>query len=441
MASVSLTPEQHDAAYCPAHTLLLVAIAGSGKTTVLIERIVWYLQTGTAPDSLLLISFTRPAVESLRTRVAARVGEDLAKRLTCVTFHALGLQICKQEASALSLPKGFSILNDVQAETLATTLVTTELSTAKAVLQRLEQIRQPGATLTVADQGLLQRWDALLHEARALDFTDMLRKPIGLFRREPSRRAAWQAKFSTILVDEYQDVSPLETALLQLLVKPGQTRLTVVGDDDQCLYGFRHSAHALMTFTRDFPHVSRKMLTHNFRSTPAILSAATRLIKNNEVRIDKDPKATQAPRSPVSICATNNYAQATIAWLRSTTRLTKNVAVLARTNYLLETIRPALQQAGFGEVTLMTIHGSKGLEWDSVAIIGVDAQSMPHRQATDHEEERRLLYVSMTRARHALTLFYHPSKPSPFLGELDARTTWFARWFKKAPADLAYHEA
>lgn len=440
-APVRLTTEQRDAAYCPAHSLLLVAIAGSGKTTVLIERIVWYLQTGTAPESLLLISFTRPAVESLRTRVAARVGQALASRLTCLTFHALGLMLCRKEAAALHLPATVRVLNDAEAEPLAAPLVTPPFATAADVLTHLERIRQPHATLTPADRTLLQQWQAILHQAHALDFTELLRRPIGLFHQHPARRTSWQHRFSTILVDEYQDVSPLETELLRLLVDPGRTRLTVVGDDDQCLYGFRHSNHALLTVERDFPGTQRRYLTQNFRSTPAILSAATRLIRNNQTRFDKDPRTTRDPRTPVTLCAAHSYGPASVAWIRATHQVTQDLAILARTNRLLDAIRPVLKQAGFGSVPLMTIHGAKGLEWDHVALIGVDAGVLPHVHSTDIEEERRLLYVAMTRARHDLTLFYHPGRPSPFLTELDARTGWFARWFKNPPADLAYRAA
>ena len=295
--SFPLNPAQHEAVRYLDGPLLVLAGAGSGKTRVIAAKIGYLIERGYNPARIVAITFTNRAAREMRERAGqllAKGGHSgLADDVAISTFHALGLRIIRSDARALGLKPGFSILDPDDIEPIVAELIgTTDRGRARKAQWRISAwknaLASPAAASSAAqndDEALAarayQRYDDALRAYHAVDFDDLIALPIKLFATSEPAVAKWRERCAHLLVDEYQDTNPAQYQLFKLLVGE-RGAFTVVGDDDQAIYGWRGaSLENLGELPKDYPSLKVVKLEQNYRSTLRILRSANTLIANN----------------------------------------------------------------------------------------------------------------------------------------------------------------
>ncbi|MET0442047.1 MAG: UvrD-helicase domain-containing protein [Casimicrobiaceae bacterium] len=301
--SFPLNPSQRAAVRHAAGPLLVLAGAGSGKTRVITAKIAHLVGEGVDPASIAAITFTNKAAREMagraRSLLSGHGAADAAKSLAISTFHALGLRIVRSEARTLGLRPGFSVLDPGDLEPIVAELcATADRARARAAQWRVSgwknSMTSPAQALAAAKtQDEIAAARAYAHYADALnayqavDFDDLIALPVALFERDAAARDRWRARFAHVLVDEYQDTNPAQYRLFRLLVGT-KTPFTVVGDDDQAIYGWRGATlDNLAQLPRDYPDLTVIKLEQNYRSTARILRSANALIAKNPKLFDK----------------------------------------------------------------------------------------------------------------------------------------------------------
>jgi ATP-dependent DNA helicase Rep len=289
-----LNPQQRAAVKYLDGPLLVLAGAGSGKTRVITRKIA-YLATECGIDArhIAAITFTNKAAREMRERVSELLPGKPGKGLTVSTFHSLGLQILRHEARRLDYKPRFSVLDAADAQQiLADILKTTDkagLRQAASVVSNWKNaLLTPQAALqTAADEAerqfavAYQAYQDTLRAYQAMDFDDLIRLPVELFRGHPEALETWQGRLRYLLVDEYQDTNGAQYELMKLLAGMSG-RFTAVGDDDQAIYAWRGAdVENLRRLTEDYPSLKIIPLTQNYRSSQRILRAANSVILNN----------------------------------------------------------------------------------------------------------------------------------------------------------------
>jgi ATP-dependent DNA helicase Rep len=281
----------------------VLAGAGSGKTRVIAAKIGLLIERGHDPRHIAAITFTNRAAREMRERAAELVrGEGrrgLADAVTICTFHALGLKIIRGDAAALGLKPGFSILDPDDAEPIVAELMqTTDRARARRAQWRISAWKNaliaPAAAAKAArddDEAAAarayRRYGDTLRAYQAVDFDDLIALPIGLLSTDEAAAAKWRERCTHLLVDEYQDTNPAQYRLFKLLVGE-RAAFTVVGDDDQAIYGWRGAClDNLEQLPKDFPALKVVKLEQNYRSTVRILRSANALIGNNPKLFEK----------------------------------------------------------------------------------------------------------------------------------------------------------
>ncbi len=298
-----LNPAQREAVRHCDGPLLVLAGAGSGKTRVITAKIAHLIERSVDPARIVAITFTNKAAREMRERATALLKAqglgELATKVTIATFHALGLKIVRSEASAMGLKAGFSVFDPADLESIVGELVATadrgriraaqwtisawknSLVSPAEALQRAQDDDERAAARAYANYG-----DALA-AYQAVDFDDLIVRPLALFARDAGAAARWQARCAHVLVDEYQDTNPAQYGLLRALVGGGAP-FTAVGDDDQAIYGWRGATlDNLAALPRDYPDVKVIKLEQNYRSTVRILRSANALITHNPKLFEK----------------------------------------------------------------------------------------------------------------------------------------------------------
>ncbi|PJJ61867.1 ATP-dependent helicase [Compostimonas suwonensis] len=327
-----LNPEQAEAVSYRGQALLIVAGAGSGKTSVLTRRIASLIESREAwPSQILAITFTNKAAAEMRERVEALLGQ-VADGMWISTFHSACVRILRREAENFGFTSSFSIydsgdsrallkriIKDLEADTLGFTVASAanKISRLKNELTdvesyaRMANFNDPNEVMFLE---IFRRYTRSLTEANAFDFDDLIGQTVYLFRAFPHVAAKYQRRFRHILVDEYQDTNHAQYSLIRELTRPVGAEvvaqagfdtplssrasdgsggipgasLTVVGDSDQSIYAFRGAdIRNISEFERDFPGAKVVLLEQNYRSTQNILSAANAVISNNFDRKDK----------------------------------------------------------------------------------------------------------------------------------------------------------
>ncbi|MGH3159537.1 MAG: UvrD-helicase domain-containing protein, partial [Streptosporangiaceae bacterium] len=249
--------------------VLIVAGPGTGKTRTLTHRIAYLIATGRArPSQCLAITFTRRAAEEMRERLAALLG-PASRQLTVTTFHGLGLQILRENAELAGLDPAFKVADE--AITLA---VATELAGSATAGQRM-------LAEATADPAVKAELLAALSARGLVGFDSLLDLPVALLRRDPDLCAALRDRWPCVSVDEYQDINEPQYTLLRQLTagSPPGASLTMIGDPDQAIYGFRGSGVGFFPrFATDFPGAKTIELTTNYRSAPAIVAGALQAV-------------------------------------------------------------------------------------------------------------------------------------------------------------------
>ncbi len=272
--------------------LLVLAGAGSGKTSVITRKIVALIREhGIDPSRIVAVTFTNKAAREMKTRVAALLGGGAAKGLAISTFHTLGLRILRAEGAHAGYRAGLSIYDSTDSLGLIRDLahnsmaedIQRQISRWKNAMVEPEHAMATAGTDPLAAQAakLYPLYQRHLKACNAVDFDDLILEPALIFARHPDVLSAWQDRIRYLLVDEYQDTNACQYSLVRQLVGT-RGALTVVGDDDQSVYAWRGARpENLLQLQQDFPNLKVIKLEQNYRSAGRILKAANSLIRNN----------------------------------------------------------------------------------------------------------------------------------------------------------------
>ncbi|WP_216797506.1 UvrD-helicase domain-containing protein [Candidatus Vallotia tarda] len=307
-----LNPPQSAAVmYCDGPCLILAG-AGSGKTRVITQKIAHLIEAqGFEPHHIVALTFTNKAAAEMRERASQLLkGKKLTisgkegrrvpiNQLQICTFHALGMQILRQEAIHVGLKTQFSIMD---ADDCFSLIQETVRTTDQELIRRIQSIISLWKSSTVTPEqasvfaqnkeemqaaAVFHNYVATLHAYQAVDFDDLILLPTKLFRSNKLVHEKWQNRFHYFLVDEYQDTNICQYELLKLLTG-SRAAFTVVGDDDQAIYSWRGATlENLAQLQIDFPHLRIIKLEQNYRSTVHILNAANSVITQNPKLFEK----------------------------------------------------------------------------------------------------------------------------------------------------------
>jgi len=300
MSAPDLNPPQRSAIHYLDGPLLVLAGAGSGKTRVITFKIAHLVRhAGISARNIAAITFTNKAAREMMERVSKILSPAEAKGLTVSTFHSLGMRILREEATHLGYKPQFSILDAHDAGKIIADLLKT---TSKDEIRRVaSQISLWKNDFQSADQRVTlaeTEWDrvcaqvylsyqATLTAYQAVDFDDLIRLPIELFRNHPAVLEKWQNRLRYLLLDEYQDTNTCQYQMVKLLTGV-RGMFTAVGDDDQSIYAWRGAnMENLRLLQQDFPKLKIIKLEQNYRSTARILRAANSVIANNPKLFEK----------------------------------------------------------------------------------------------------------------------------------------------------------
>ncbi|WP_425055951.1 DNA helicase Rep [Pseudomonas abyssi] len=291
-----LNPRQQEAVEYISGPLLVLAGAGSGKTSVITRKIAYLVkECGIRAQHIIAVTFTNKAAREMKERVGLLLRGPDARGLTVSTFHNLGLNIIRKEHQRLGYKPGFSIFDQQDATALITDLMHKDYGAEDGIEGIQAQISNWKNDLILPDEALAKaktpqeqtaasvymHYQRTLKAYNAVDFDDLILIPVVLFRDNPDVLEKWQFRIRYMLVDEYQDTNASQYLLVKMLVGT-QARFTVVGDDDQSIYAWRGARpENLALLKEDFPHLKVVMLEQNYRSTSRILRAANTLIANN----------------------------------------------------------------------------------------------------------------------------------------------------------------
>ena len=460
-------------------SLLVLAGAGSGKTSVLVARAGWLLARGeAAADQILLLAFGRKAAQEMDERIRERLNTDA---ISAKTFHALALHIIQQgskKVPAISRlendaaarqkllvacwqqqcaekkahAKGWrEWLSDEMAWDVPDGEYWQDPQTLRRMGSRLERwvalMRMHGGSQAEMVAGapeevrdlfgkrikllapLLKAWKAALKEEGAVDFSGLIHQAINVLEK-----GRFISPWKHILVDEFQDISPQRALLLAALRRQNtQTTLFAVGDDWQAIYRFSGAQLSLTTaFNHYFGEGDSCALDTTYRFNSRIGEIANGFIQQNPHQLAKPLNSLQAGDRKAVTLLPDDKLDALFDKLSGYVKPQQRILVLARYHHL----KPqALEKAATRWPTLtidfMTIHASKGQQADYVIVLGLqdgqDAFPAPARESVMESallpqpedfpdaEERRLLYVALTRARHRVWLMYNREAPSVFV--------------------------
>ncbi|MHD0230940.1 DNA helicase PcrA [Corynebacterium diphtheriae] len=305
-----LNPQQKAAVEHCGSPLLIVAGAGSGKTSVLTRRIAYLMRVrGVQPQNILAITFTNKAAAEMRERVSSLVG-PVAQCMWVSTFHSTCVRILREQAQLVPglntnftiydsddskrllsmISKDFSLdIKKFTPRLLATGIsnLKNELIDADQACADAESTKNPYET-TIAS--VFAEYQKRLRASNAVDFDDLIGETVRIFREHPPVTEYYRRRFRHVLIDEYQDTNHAQYALIHELVGsgPDASELCVVGDSDQSIYAFRGATiRNIEEFERDYPNAETILLEQNYRSTQTILNAANSVIAQNENRREK----------------------------------------------------------------------------------------------------------------------------------------------------------
>jgi ATP-dependent DNA helicase Rep len=293
----ALNPRQHSAVRYLDGPLLVLAGAGSGKTSVITRKIAYLInECGYQPYHIAALTFTNKAAREMKDRVNQLLKGKNSRGLIISTFHHLGLTIIRKECGHMGLKSSFSIFDETDCLSLLKELLLKDVDTADDQLRRLggiisrfkNQFLTPAQALAVAatpEEALAARvyedYQRSLRAFNAVDFDDLILLPAQVFQDKPEVLDKWRRHIRYLLVDEYQDTNNMQYNFVKQLIGD-RGCLTVVGDDDQSIYSWRGAKPENMSLLQeDYPSLNVIKLEQNYRSTNNILTAANALIANN----------------------------------------------------------------------------------------------------------------------------------------------------------------
>ncbi|MFZ5724398.1 MAG: DNA helicase Rep [Pseudomonadota bacterium] len=311
-----LNPRQREAVRYLDGPLLVLAGAGSGKTSVITRKIAYLIDGANYdPSKIIAVTFTNKAAREMAERAKKLVGSDL-KGLSISTFHTLGLNIIRSEQKRLGLRGGFSILDADDSRKLITELMQRDAGgdgdMADTVQHAISSLKndmvsaEDALAMAKSPREMLiaqvyEGYERAKNAYNAVDFDDLILKPVQLFTQHGDALEKWQNRTRYLLVDEYQDTNLSQYRLVRQLTGV-RGALTVVGDDDQSIYAWRGARpENLVQLKEDFPQLKVVALEQNYRSTQRILRAANTVIANNPHVFEKKLWSDLAPGEPIRL--------------------------------------------------------------------------------------------------------------------------------------------
>lgn len=325
-----LNPNQAKAAAAADRPLLIIAGAGTGKTSTLTMRIAHLLKNGVSPGKICALTFTNKAAKEISDRVFGSEALGRSARLPSFspntpflgTFHSLGARILRKSAEKLGRTADFVIYDDqdgLRAMKKASVILgvpanklrdrkkngggpayfldkISKIKNGMLAADLLEEECQDGALVAKA----YEEYELTLKRSNAFDFDDLIEKVVRLFRNNPETLAEYRKRFTHFLVDEYQDINNMQYELIRLLAKNGN--ISVVGDDQQTIYSWRGSNFEIfLNFEKDWPDAQIVVLDQNYRSTQTIINASSALIGNNVRQKPKKLWTSNPPGEKISM--------------------------------------------------------------------------------------------------------------------------------------------
>ena len=322
---IGLNPEQKRAVKITEGPLLILAGAGSGKTKTLTHRIAYIIKSGKAtPNNILAVTFTNKAATEMRQRIAKllAVQNDRSFMPYMGTFHGVCVKILRRDAEHIGVPTSFVIYDEsdklsaikqaskelmIDEKTYPHRLMSNLISSAKnEALSSNDYSSIASSPAQKTASKIYPVYERILKKSMALDFDDLINKTLVLFKKHPEVLKKWQAQFSYIMVDEYQDTNVTQYKLIKLLSSKNNN-IAVVGDDSQGIYGWRGADFRnILNFESDYKNCQVIKLEQNYRSTKNILNAANHLITKNTLRTDKKLWTDLGEGLPVQVVAVQN---------------------------------------------------------------------------------------------------------------------------------------
>lgn len=317
-----LNPRQQEALEAITGPVLVLAGAGSGKTSVITQKIAYLMsECGLKGHQIIALTFTNKSAREMKERVGTLMTGKQARGLTVSTFHNLGLNIIRKEVDALGYKPGFSIFDSQDVLALLKDLTHKEFEAAEDACEPIQHLISnwkndlisPARAMASAN-GPEQALAARVYEAyqktlklyNGVDFDDLILQPVELFKNRKDILEKWQNKVRYLLVDEYQDTNSSQYLLVKQLVGH-RSNFTVVGDDDQSIYAWRGARpENLAELQADFPSLKVVKLEQNYRSSGRILKVANQLISNNPHEFSKALWSDKSFGEPIRVISCRN---------------------------------------------------------------------------------------------------------------------------------------
>ena len=365
----NLNKEQRDAVEAVKGPVFIIAGPGSGKTRVITHRIAYLVQVlGVDPRRILAVTFTNRAARELRSRMEALIAKR-AEQLTLGTFHSFGVRILREHGEHVYVPSDFVIYDQddqtslmrraIEAEgldphTYRPTIILNAVSGAKnRMLTVGDYASQAENRYEQIVASCYDRYEQFLRAAHAVDFDDLLMKPVLLLSSQASILERYQNRYEHVMVDEWQDTNQAQYQLTKL-VTGKHHNLWVAGDPNQTIYSWRHAdIQNSLQFERDFENTTTVRLGRNYRSTSTILDAAYAVVSANSSRIDIELKTEKGRGSRVVVEATDDEEYEALYVAEEIERLVNeesvrygNCAIMYRTNAQSRAFEDAFNRAG-----------------------------------------------------------------------------------------------
>ncbi len=357
----NLNEDQRRAVECIDGPLLILAGAGSGKTTTIVSRLAYLIDhVGIPAVNTLTLTFTNKAAKEMRERALRLISSDTYPPLLC-TFHKFGLLFLKFNIHLLGRENNFvvidtddkkKILKKINSE-LPLQLLASEISRYKnSLITPDEAYRQAEFFNYQQIAKVYEEYETYLKENNLVDFDDLLALTYDILDKNPELASAMSQKYQYIMVDEYQDTNELQLMLLKKLCSEHKN-LCVVGDDDQSIYGWR-GAHIrnIIEFDQDFENAEVIKLQKNYRSTNQILKVANTLINHNRGRLGKELESTRGDGEEIMVLNSGDENEEARKIAKNIQKLVdsgvkhSDIAILYRVNVLSRSLEEGLNRAG-----------------------------------------------------------------------------------------------
>jgi DNA helicase-2/ATP-dependent DNA helicase PcrA len=384
-----LNEKQQHAVDCNDRFIFLYAGAGTGKTTVMISRIQKLLETNVLPASILGLTFTNKAAKHMQEKLNR---DDISLK----TFHAWAYMFVSK------------------------TLIPSDIPFSKDVIKRISDYKNKHMTSKLPK--MFKAYIVYLKTHNYIDYDDLLIEAI--------KNHGFNQRYDHILIDEFQDTNMLQLKLLETLIKE-KTHVFAVGDPDQSIYKFRGAVPNIVSRFIKSLNATTLTLDINYRCDYSIIDHANHILTFNSNRFKKSLIAHAKSKGELRLLKHLNVLDEAIfiiSFIKS--YRSQSILITARTHDRLYEIKHVLFYSYHHyhkeRIEILTMHQAKGLEFDIVMILGLENGVLPYGKYLNKEtieEERRLFYVGVTRARHLLMLSYVENdglkkcKPSHFLHE------------------------